>query len=220
MEKTALGKPATGKTATGARAAHPRLEWTDDPEAQELISSDPTALMIGFCIDQQITVEQAFLGPLRIVQRLGTIDAQKLIRMNPDKVVAAFRQPPAVHRFPANMAGRVLELCQVIATDYGNDASRIWTEATDGNDLLKRFMSLPGFGEMKARTLVAVVGKHYGVRPKGWDAVAPKWPTLGDVTTADERRAYQAQKRAHKAALRAQQGGGSAPKKPAAARSR
>ena len=180
-----------------------QLQWTGEPEADRLISDDATALLIGFCLDQQITVEAAFMGPLRIKQRLGTVDAAKLARMDPAKVEKAFRTPPAVHRYPANMSSRVLSLCSTIANTYGNDASGVWTEAKDASDLQQRITDLPGFGAMKAQSLLAVIGKHIGVRPKGWETIAPKFPTLGDVTTVAEREAYQKQKRAHKAAIRA-----------------
>lgn len=179
-----------------------RLQWTGVDEADRLIAADPLALLIGFCLDQQVTVQHAFTGPLTIRSRLGTLNARKLARMDPARVEAAFRTVPAVHRYPASMARRVQALCSVVQDEYGGDASRIWTEAADGRDLLRRFAALPGFGPNKALSLVAVVGRHLGVRPPGWDEVAPKHPTLGDVATSEELAAYQAQKRAHKARLR------------------
>lgn len=179
-----------------------RLQWTGDDEADRLIATDPMALLIGFCLDQQVTVQHAFTGPLTIRRRLGTLDPGRLARMDPARVEAAFRTVPAVHRYPAAMARRVQRLCAMILDEYGGDASRVWTEAPDGRELLRRFASLPGFGPNKSRSLVAVVGRHFGVRPPGWDEVAPEHPTLGDVATSEELAAYQAQKRAHKARLR------------------
>jgi uncharacterized HhH-GPD family protein len=167
------------------------------------VSQNPTALLIGFCLDQQVPIEWAFLGPLRMQERLGTFDATEISSMDPSKVEAAFRQPPALHRFPASMGRRVYGLCQVIAHEYGGDPTRIWTEAQDAKELQRRFAALPGFGAAKARIMVGVVGKHLGVRPPGWEKVAPDWPTLADVSTVAEREAYQAQKRAFKAAMRA-----------------
>lgn len=179
------------------------MQWTGDPEADRLNSADPTALLIGFCLDQQVPVEWAFMGPLRMRERLGTIDPARVARMDPGDVERAFRTPPALHRYPGSMAQRVHALCTVIATEYGGDASRIWREASDARDLEKRFASLPGFGAAKAKMMVGVVAKQLGVRPAGWEQIAPTWPTLADVHTVNEREAYQTQKRAHKAALRA-----------------
>ncbi|MGA7987960.1 MAG: HhH-GPD-type base excision DNA repair protein [Candidatus Dormiibacterota bacterium] len=185
-------------------ALKPRLEWTGDPEADRLVSEDPTALLIGFCLDQQVPIEWAFLGPLRMRERLGTFDATKIAAMDPARVEAAFVKPPALHRFPASMARRVYGLCQAIADEYGGDPTRIWNDAKDARDLQKRFAALPGFGAAKARVMVGVVAKHLGTRPAGWETVAPDWPTLADVSTVAEREAYQAQKRAFKAAMRAE----------------
>ena len=122
--------------------------------------------------------------------------------MDAGKLEAAFRTPPALHRYPGSMAQRVQALCRVVATEYGGDASRIWRDAKDAKELYKRFAALPGFGAMKARMMVGVVAKQLRVKPKGWQEIAPDWPTLADVHTVKEREAYQAQKRAHKAALR------------------
>ncbi len=179
------------------------LPFTGEPEADALLVSDPLALLIGFTLDQQVTVQKAFAGPLEIRRRLGTLDAAALAAVDPTTFAAAFSERPAIHRFPGAMAGRVQELCAVIARDFGGDASRVWREAESGADLDRRLRSLPGIGEMKAKTLIAVLGKRFGVRPPGWDEVAPTWPTLGDVDSPEALAAYQAGKRAHKAALRA-----------------
>jgi uncharacterized HhH-GPD family protein len=185
-------------------ARHPHLEWTEDPEADRLVAEDPLALLIGFCLDQQIPIEHAFMGPLRIRQRLGTLDAHRLAATDPEAFAAAFRTPPAIHRFPACMAQRVQGICRIVAETYAGDASRLWREAGDAQDLHRRLAALPGFGPLKARIVLGVLARHFGVRPRGWEAIAPDFPTLADVATADERRAYQAAKRAHTAALRAQ----------------
>ena len=189
----------------------PLLQWTDDDACNTLIAQDPMALLIGFCLDQQITVEKAFSGPMTIIERLGTIDAAKLARMDPAKVEKAFATPPAVHRYPNSMAGRVQSMCSLIATEYNGDAAAIWETAKDGADLRKRLAALPGFGAIKSLLVLAVLVKQFGVTLKGADALLPTWPTLGDVNTADQRREYQANKRAHKARLRAE----AAPKAPA-----
>ena len=185
-------------------AVTPQLEWTGDPDADQLISENPTALLIGFCLDQQVPIEWAFQGPLRMRERLGTIDPVEVARMDPAVVEKAFQTPPALHRFPVSMAQRVYGLCQVIANDYGGDTARIWTEAPDAKELQRRFAALPGFGAAKARIMVGVVAKQLGVQKPGWKEIAPDWPTLADVRTVAEREQYQAQKRAFKAALRAE----------------
>jgi len=126
--------------------------------------------------------------------------------MDPTELDAVFRERPALHRFPGAMAGKVQALAAAIANDYGNDAGRVWREAKDGADLERRLLGLPGIGEMKAKSLIAVLGKRFGVRPPGYEAVAPTWPTLGDVDSPEALAAYQAGKRAKKAAARAAAG--------------
>ena len=180
-----------------------RLYFTGDEAADRLLVREPLALLIGFVLDQQITVQKAFTGPLDLQRRLGGLDAVAIAAMDPAALDAVFRQRPAVHRFPGNMARRVQELCAAIATTYDGDASCVWTEAADGADLERRLLALPGIGEMKARTIIAVLGMRLGVRPPGWEAVAPDHPTLGDVDSPEALAAYQAGKRAHKAAIRA-----------------
>jgi uncharacterized HhH-GPD family protein len=173
------------------------LFFTDDEEACRLIAEDPFALLVGFALDQQITVQQAFAGPLRIKQRVGTIDPKTLARTDLEPV---FREKPAVHRFPGSMAKRVQDLASVIEEEYGGDAARVWTEAKDADDLKKRLGALPGFGEMKVRTVADVLANRFGVelaRP----LVAHVG--LGGVDSPQALLDYQAAKRAHKAELRA-----------------
>jgi uncharacterized HhH-GPD family protein len=179
------------------------LPFTGNREADELIAADPLALLIGFALDQQVTVQKAFSGPLELRSRLGSLDARTIATLDAEKLDAAFRTPPALHRFPGNMAKRVRDLCQAIADDYDGDASRIWSGATDAHDLHKRLIALPGIGEMKAGTIVALLGKRYGIKPAGWDEVVPKTPTLGDVDSPEALAEYQAGKRERKAAARA-----------------
>jgi uncharacterized HhH-GPD family protein len=181
----------------------PTLPFTGDPEADALNARDPLALLIGFALDQQVSVQKAFAGPLALSRRLGGLDAESIASMDPAALEAVFREKPAIHRFPGTMAGRIQDLCRHVSAEYGGDASRVWTRATDGLDLERRLLGLPGIGEMKARALIAVLGKRYGVRPPGWEAVAPTYPTLGDVDSAEALAAYQDAKRAHKASLKA-----------------
>ena len=185
----------------------PLLEWTDNPEANRLIAENPLALLIGFCLDQQVPIEWAFLGPLTMQKRLGTLDAGKLARLDPEKFQTAFSTPPAVHRFPRSMAERVQGICRIVADEYGGEAANLWLGAADGKELSRRLGQLPGFGAAKSRIVVGVLAKHFAIKPKGWEAEAPDWPTLAEVHTVEERKLYQAQKRAHKAALKAQRSG-------------
>jgi uncharacterized HhH-GPD family protein len=182
-------------------AAPDRLYFTDDDEANRLIASDPFALLVGFALDQQVTVPTAFLGPLKLKQRLGTLDPTKIAAIDPGTVEAAFREKPAVHRFPGAMATRVHELAATIADEYGGDAARLWAGARDGDDLRTRIAALPGFGEMKIKSLGAVLAKRYGVAVA--QSLVPKHPTLGDVDSPQALADYQAAKRAHKAEMRA-----------------
>jgi uncharacterized HhH-GPD family protein len=181
------------------------LPWTEDDEANRLLASDPNALLIGFALDQQVTVQKAFAGPLVLKQRLGHLDAGRIAAMPPDELEAVFREKPAIHRFPGSMAGRVQALCGVIADTYGGDVSRVWTEAANARDLVDRLGSLPGIGDMKVRSLVATLVKQFGVHPDGWEQVVPGHPTLGDVNSPEALAEYQAAKRAHKAKVRAEQ---------------
>lgn len=179
------------------------LPFTGNDAADRLLVDEPLALLIGFALDQQVTVQKAFSGPAELKRRLGHLDAARIAAMDPADLDATFRERPALHRFPGAMAGKVQALCAVIASDYGNDARRVWSEAPDGASLEARLLGLPGIGEMKAKSIIAVLGKRFGVRPPGYEAVAPTWPTLGDVDSGEALASYQAGKRAHKAALRA-----------------
>jgi uncharacterized HhH-GPD family protein len=180
-----------------------RLPFTGDDEADRYLVSEPLALLIGFALDQQVTVQKAFSGPHVLRQRLGHLDAARIAATDPAELEQVFRTPPAIHRFPASMAGKVQALCKAIADDYDNDAARVWNDAADGRDLQRRLLALPGIGEMKARALIAIVGRRLGVKPPGWDDVAPTTPTLGDVETPEDLARYQEGKRAAKAAARA-----------------
>jgi uncharacterized HhH-GPD family protein len=174
------------------------LYFTDDQTSNELIAKDAFALLIGFAIDQQVPVQQAFSGPLALKQRVGTLDPKKLAKLDLEE---AFREKPAIHRFPGAMAERVRELAAVVAEDYAGDASRIWTEAKDTDDLKKRLGALPGYGPMKVMALGSVLALQYGV--KAAKPLVPEHPCLGGVDSPEALAEYQASKRAHKAAMRA-----------------
>jgi len=173
------------------------LYFTGDDEANALLAQEPMALLIGFALDQQVTVPTAFAGPLKIKQRIGTLDAHTLATTD---LEPAFREKPAVHRFPGSMAKRVQELAAVVEDEYGGHAERLWTEAADGAELRGRIAALPGFGEMKVKALGAVLAKRFGVEAA--QELVPDHPTLGDVDSAEALEDYQAKKRAHKSARR------------------
>jgi uncharacterized HhH-GPD family protein len=148
-------------------------------------------------------VQTAFTGPLKLRERIGRLDATEIAGMEPDQLEQAFRERPAIHRFPGTMAKRVQSLCAAIASEYDGEAGRVWQDATDGADLERRLFDLPGIGEMKVRSLIAILGKQYGITPPGWEDVAPKHPTLGDVDSRESLERYQEAKRAYKARRRA-----------------
>jgi uncharacterized HhH-GPD family protein len=185
----------------GTRPA--RLHFTGDDEADELLAEDPLALLIGFVLDQQVTVQKAFSAPLELKRRVGSLSAETIAGMDPGELERAFREKPALHRFPGTMAARTQELCAAIVSEYGGDGARVWSDAADGRELERRLLGLPGIGPMKARSLIAILGKRFGIRPPGWEEVAPRYPTLGDVDSPQALAEYQERKRAHKAFLRA-----------------
>ena len=180
-----------------------RLPFTGDADADRLLVSDPLALLIGFVLDQQVPLQKAFSGPIELRRRIGRLDAKEIATMDPEKLDTAFRERPALHRFPGNMAKRTRELMAYLVEHYDGDASRIWREARDGADLHARLLALPGFGPMKAETLLAILGKRLGVAPAGWEAFVPDHMTLADVDGAEALGRYQAGKRAWKAVQRA-----------------
>jgi uncharacterized HhH-GPD family protein len=179
------------------------LYFTGDDETDRFLAEEPLALLVGFVLDQQVTVQKAFSGPLEIKRRLGSFDAAAIASMDPAELEQVFRERPAIHRFPGNMARRVQDLCAAVAEDYGGRAERVWLDAESGEDLERRLLALPGIGPMKARSLLAILTKRFGIRPSGWEDVVPAHPTLGDVDSYEALEDYQAKKRAHKAALRA-----------------
>jgi uncharacterized HhH-GPD family protein len=177
------------------------LHFTGNDEADALIARDPLALLIGFALDQQVPVPVAFSGPLKLQQRLGRLDAVELAQTDPARLEELFRQKPAIHRFPGSMARRVQELAAVVAEEYGGDASRVWSEARDSDDLRRRFEALPGFGEMKVKALASVLARRFGLEMAA--PLVPDHPMLGDVDSLEALAEYQAAKRAYKAQLRA-----------------
>jgi uncharacterized HhH-GPD family protein len=180
-----------------------RLHFTGDDEADTLLAEEPLALLIGFELDQQVPLQKAFSGPLELKRRLGSLDAAEIAGMDSGELDRAFRDKPALHRYPGTMAERTQALCAAIASEYGGDAARVWAEAESGRDLEQRILDLPGIGPMKARSLIAILVKRFGVRPPGWEEVMPTHPTLGDIDSAETLAEFQEKKRAYKASLRA-----------------
>lgn len=170
-----------------------RLHFTESDEANELIASDPMALLVGFALDQQVTVQKAFAGPLVLRERLGAIDAATLADADLEPV---FRAKPAIHRYPGSMAQRVHDLAVHVREEYDGDAARVWTDAADGAQLRVNLAALPGFGEMKIKALSGVLAKRFGVEAAA--PLVPPHPTLGDVDSAQALTDYQAAKRVHK----------------------
>ncbi|MEA2178960.1 MAG: hypothetical protein QOG77_2257 [Solirubrobacteraceae bacterium] len=170
-----------------------RLYFTEDDDANALIAEDPMALLIGFALDQQVTVQKAFVGPLAMRERLGSIDAATIAAADLETV---FRERPAIHRYPGAMAKRVHDLAVHLLERYDGDAARVWTDAADAAGLKANLEALPGFGEMKVKSLGAVLAKHFGVTAA--DGLVPSHPTLGDVDSPAALGEYQAMKRIHK----------------------
>jgi uncharacterized HhH-GPD family protein len=177
-----------------------------DQDADALLSRDPLALLIGMVLDQQIPLEWAFKGPLHMTQRLGRdLDAADIAGRDPDELAKVFATPPAIHRFPGSMAGRVQQLCRVVADDYDGDAAAVWRDAKDGPDLLKRVEALPGFGKQKAKIFVALLGKQLGVKAKGWREAAGEFgeaksfksvADIKDTKSLEKVRAFKKQMKA------------------------
>ena len=187
-----------------------RLQLTQDPVADTLLSEDPFALLVGMLLDQQIAMEVAFAGPKKIADRLGGLDARLIADADPERFAAVCAQTPAVHRFPGSMAKRVQDLAREIVKRYHGDTAGLWTEGDpDGAEVLRRLRALPGFGEQKARIFLALLGKQYGVTPKGWRAAAGDYGRDGthmsvadvvDKGSLDQVRAYKKKMKAAKAA--------------------
>lgn len=182
------------------------LRLSQDPEADQLLSEDPLALLIGMVLDQQVPLERAFSSPRDLKNRLGgRLDPAEIAAMDPEELAKLFAERPALHRFPGSNAKRVQELCRIVVDEYGGDPARVWTGAADGQDLYRRVKALPGFGEQKARIFVALLGKQLGVRPPGWEDAAGKFGQPGtymsvadilDPETLVRVRAYKQQLKA------------------------
>ncbi len=192
------------------------LHITGDTAADDLLTHNPLALLVGMLLDQQVPMETAFAGPLKIEQRTGASDAAAIASMDPDAFLEAFTQTPAVHRFPGSMAARVQTLCQTIVDDWGGDAAAIWTRPStgsgtgpDGPEVLRRLKKLPGFGEQKAKIFLALLGKQYGFTGDGWREAAGEYGEEGsfrsvaDIVSPESLTKVRENKKAMKAAAKA-----------------
>ncbi len=187
-----------------------KLCLAQDPEADELLDESPLALLIGMVLDQQVPFETAFAGPKKIADRMGSLDAAEIADYDPDKFAALCSQRPAIHRFPGSMAKRIQTLAQIIVDRYDGDAAGLWTAGDpDGSELLRRIKGLPGFGDVKAQIFLALLGKQYGVTPKGWRAAAGDFGRAGahisvaDIVDAQSMGKVRAYKKQMKAAAKA-----------------
>lgn len=186
------------------------LHITGDTAADDLLTNNPLALLVGMLLDQQIPMETAFAGPLKIEQRTGAADAAAIASMDPDAFLEAFKETPAVHRFPGSMAARVQTLCQTLVDEWGGDASALWTSGDpDGREVLTRLKKLPGFGEQKAKIFLALLGKQYGFTGEGWrEASAPygeenAYRSVADIVSPESLTKVREHKKAMKAAAKA-----------------
>jgi uncharacterized HhH-GPD family protein len=178
---------------------------TGNPEADQLLSEEPLALMIGMLLDQQVPMEWAFGAPLRLRERLdGRLDAAEIATLDPDRLEAVFRGPPALHRFPGAMGKRTQALCQMLVDDYGGDAAQVWADVDTGAELLRRLKALPGFGGEKARIFAALLAKRFGVTPPGWEAATAPFSddqprSVADIDSAESLAKVRAWKKLMKA---------------------
>jgi uncharacterized HhH-GPD family protein len=176
------------------------IVWTQNEEANRLLDTDALALLIGMVLDQQVKMEKAFSGPYELKKRLGgELDARQIASMDPDRLDHVFRERPALHRFPGNMARRVQAMCQALVKDYGGDAAAVWRDAKDGDDLAARISKLPGFGDMKTAILVSVLAKKFDVKPAGWEKHAAHWHSVADVDSPESMEQAREVKREMKA---------------------
>jgi uncharacterized HhH-GPD family protein len=181
-----------------------------DTDADRLLSENPLALVVGMVLDQQVTFETAFAGPKKIADRMNSFDAAEIADYDPDKFTALCSEKPAIHRFPGSMAKRIQTLAQIVMDRYDGDAAGLWTAGDpDGPELLRRIKSLPGFGEQKAQIFLALLGKQYGVTPKGWRVAAGEFGKAGshvsvadiaDARSMEKVRSYKKQMKAAKKA--------------------
>ncbi len=183
------------------------IHITGDDAADQVLSDDPFALVVGMMLDQQYPMEHAFRGPAKVLDRFGTIDPRRIATADPEEFKALCSTPPAIHRFPGSMSARLQELAQLVVDRYDGDASRLWSEAASGRELLQRVQELPGFGKQKAQIFVALLAKQLEVRPEGWERAAGDYAldgyrSVADVVDGDSLQKVREYKQAQKARAR------------------
>ena len=183
------------------------LSITGDAAADQVLSDDPFALLVGMMLDQQYPMEHAFRGPAKVLERFGTLEPARIAAASPEEFAALCATPPAIHRFPGSMAARLQNLAGIVAEEYDGDASRLWGEAASGQELLRRVMELPGFGRQKAQIFVALLAKQLGVAPEGWEQAVGAYAEAGyrsvaDVVDADSLQKVRDYKKQQKAQAR------------------
>ena len=182
------------------------FEIAQDPSADQVLDDSPFALLVGMMLDQQYPMEHAFRGPAKVLERFGTLDPAQIAAADPEEFAALCATPPAIHRFPGSMAARLQEVAHIVEHDYAGDASRIWTEAADARDLMRRMQALPGFGKQKAQIFVALLAKQLDVRPEGWEQQVGAYSEDGYRSVADVVDPESLQKvRDHKKQMKAEQ---------------
>ena len=188
----------------------PTLPVTGDPEADRLLVEDPLALLLGMLLDQQVPMEWAFTGPKTLRDRLGHLDAGRIAAMDQDEFVAVCREKPAIHRFPKSMGERVHAVCQHVVEHYGGEASQIWADVTDADELRRRLRDVPGYGEEKTKIFIAILAKRFGITPDGWEAVAAPFSddvprSVADISSEEALHEVRKWKKAQKAKGRSKQ---------------
>ncbi|WP_380168011.1 HhH-GPD-type base excision DNA repair protein [Jannaschia sp. R86511] len=186
----------------------PSIRIAQDQRADEVLSQDPFALLVGMLLDQQFPMERAFAAPATVLERFGTLDPAAVAAADPEEFARLCSVPPAIHRFPGSMAGRIQDVARIVVERYDGDAARIWTGAADGADLLRRLQALPGFGRQKAQIFTALVAKQLGVTPDGWQQAAGDYALTGfrsvaDVVDPDSLQQVRAHKQQLKRAAKA-----------------
>lgn len=177
------------------------LPYTEDNAANALLAKNPTALLIGLVLYQQVPIEKAFSGPAELERRIGKpLQATTIAAMDPGELEAAFREKPALHRFPAAMAKRVYAMCETLVDEFGGDPTKLWKGAGTADEVIARMTSLPGFGDYKARVYFGVLAERFGVRPDGWEEYLPDWPSIVDIEKSEDLADLKARKKAWKAA--------------------
>ena len=183
---------------------------TGNAAADQLLNTDGTAVLIGMLLDQQVPMEWAFTGPATLHDRLGHLDASKIAAMDQEEFVSVCCAKPAIHRFPASMGRRIHDVCTALVEHYGGRGDGVWVGVKSGGELYDRLRTLPGYGDEKAKIFVAILGKRFGVRPKGWRDAAGKFGdnsprSVADITDPTSLGKVREWKKAAKAAKKDKQ---------------